>query len=1042
MQNTGKTQSKQTLGQKKANVQPGKKQPLQTRQLPAQTAPAPDEKYRRLFEMAQDGILLLDAGTGVISDANPAIEEMLGYSPAELIGKKLWETVPFKEVSANAAAFLKLHKKGYFRYENLLLEAKDGRRCNVDFVSNVYQAGSQKVIQCNLRDITERRQAENTLAESMLRYQDLFDNAGLGIFQTGADGRIMAVNPEFARLLGYQSPEELLSLVGDAADVFADPQRRAEIIRLKAENPDMFRFENLYRRKDGSTFFGSLTLRQVTGPDGQALFEGLVEDTTQRKQAEENVKLSEARYRSLVETQTDVISRSDLHGNLVFVNDSYCRTFGVRREQALGKHFKSTVFPEDLKVVYEMMEAIKRPPYRKYIEIRNETQEGVRWFDWDNSAVRDEQGAIIEFQGVGRDITERKQAEEALGKSEEKFRKAFVISPDSININRLQDGMYIAINNGFTQIMGYTEADCIGKTSAELNIWVDPEDRKRLIDGLLKNGEVINLEARFCAKNGDIKYGLMSASVLELNNIPHILSITRDITERKQAEEALRLRMEQLLALNQASQVVTTSLDLDRVLTEVMSLAGKAVGSDYTSVVLVDEAGTIGRSVENVPGALAIEKRARKSGFTKWVLRKCRAAVVDEIGEDGVVSPRVGAGAPRTANPHLVAQGIKSFAGLPLIVEGRTVGVLYLHSLRPGTFHEQLPLLTNFANQAAVAIEKARLYAEVQKELVERKRAEDALEKAERTYRLAITQAGIVPYQRYYQGEKFTILGEGFKSLTGYNPEEMTTQLFNSRLREIESFGEYKNLSREERSRLARKGEVKEWAEDYLFERKDGKKIWLAHHSLPLYGDNGDVIGSLGILTDITERKQVEEALRESESLLRESQVSAGLGSYALDIPSGLWKSSDMLDQVFGIDEGYQHTVDGWVALIHPDDRTMMVDYFNKEVLGQGRPFNKEYRIIRPDNHAERWVHGLGRLEFDARRQPVKMHGTIQDITERKQAQVALADERNLLRSLIDNAPDFIYVNRYRGPERTGKPGQRTSGRKVDAGRVAGQDRL
>ncbi len=147
-----------------------------------------------------------------------------------------------------------------------------------------------------------------------------------------------------------------------------------------------------------------------------------------------------------------------------------------------------------------------------------------------------------------RVLSYRAKAEvtEALRASEEKFRKAFILSPDSININRLSDGMYVSINNGFTKIMGYTPDQVIGKTSLELNIWVDPQDRKMLVDGLKKKGEVENLEARFCASNGDIKYGLMSASILELNGIPHIISITRDITGRKQAEDELRESEENL----------------------------------------------------------------------------------------------------------------------------------------------------------------------------------------------------------------------------------------------------------------------------------------------------------------------------------------------------------------------------------------------------------------------------------------------------------------------------------------------------------------
>ena len=124
----------------------------------------------------------------------------------------------------------------------------------------------------------------------------------------------------------------------------------------------------------------------------------------------------------------------------------------------------------------------------------------------------------------------------ALQLSEEKFRKAFYLTPDSMNINRLKDGVYVSINPGFSQITGYTEADVIGKSSVDLNIWVDPADRLRLVEGLRKQGSITGLEAQFRKKSGELAYGLMSAAVIQLGNVDHILSITRDITERKHLE--------------------------------------------------------------------------------------------------------------------------------------------------------------------------------------------------------------------------------------------------------------------------------------------------------------------------------------------------------------------------------------------------------------------------------------------------------------------------------------------------------------------------
>jgi diguanylate cyclase (GGDEF)-like protein/PAS domain S-box-containing protein len=135
-------------------------------------------RYRRLFETAQDGILILDAETGAITDVNPFLINLLGYSREEFIKKKLWEVGAFKDIEASKDAFQALQKNEYIQYKDLPLRAKDGRLILVEFASNVYLAGGEKVIQCNIRDITERKQVQDALlkSEALLREQSVRDH--------------------------------------------------------------------------------------------------------------------------------------------------------------------------------------------------------------------------------------------------------------------------------------------------------------------------------------------------------------------------------------------------------------------------------------------------------------------------------------------------------------------------------------------------------------------------------------------------------------------------------------------------------------------------------------------------------------------------------------------------------------------------------------------------------------------------------------------------------------------------------------------------
>ena len=212
-----------------------------------------------------------------------------------------------------------------------------------------------------------------------------------------------------------------------------------------------------------------------------------------------------------------------------------------------------------------------------------------------------------------------------------------------------------------------------------------------------------------------------------------------------------------------------------------------------------------------------------------------------------------------------------------------------------------------------------------------------------------------------------------------------------------------------EQHRRAMEGETISFNED-CYQREDGSERWVRRMVRPWLTGHGKVGGIVVLSEDITATKEAERALRESEESLREAQRIAEVGSYVLDLVSGTWTSSQVLDEILGIDALYGRTLEGWRALVHDDDSTMMASLLVNEVLGRAMDFRKEYRIVRSNDRAVRWVQSLGKLESDAQGRPIALRGTIQDITKRKQAELSLRESRELLQLFIEHAPAAIAM--------------------------------
>jgi PAS domain S-box-containing protein len=252
-----------------------------------------EARYRRLFESAKDGILILDAETARITDANPFIAELLDYSHEELMGKELWQIGVFEDVEASKAAARELQEKRYIRYEDLPLETKAGRRINVQFVSNVYSEGDRPVIQCNIRDISDRKQAEARLREEERRFRTLVEQVrDYAIFMTDTQGRATSWNEGVRRVLGFGEAEwigrDIVPLIFTPEDV-QDGVGQREFDQ--ATDSGTAGDDRWMMKKDGTRFFALGKVTALRDEAGRLLgFTKVMRDQTERKKIEDRLR--------------------------------------------------------------------------------------------------------------------------------------------------------------------------------------------------------------------------------------------------------------------------------------------------------------------------------------------------------------------------------------------------------------------------------------------------------------------------------------------------------------------------------------------------------------------------------------------------------------------------------------------------------------------------------------------------------------------------------------------------------------------------------
>jgi PAS domain S-box-containing protein len=378
------------------------------------------------------------------------------------------------------------------------------------------------------------------LRESEEKYRNLFDNALEGIYQSTLEGRFISVNKAFVRLFGYESPEQVISTVTDIGRQFYEnPADRKRVVSIFRDEGIVKNFECRMRRKDGSIFWAYIDGRLSKTPDGTPCLEGFIVDITERKQAEEALKKSEEKYRSIIDNAAEGIYQSSPQGQFITANPAYARMLGYNSVGELMKtvtDIASQLYVDPGKHA-ELIHLITEHGSVSDFQLQLNRKDGnVIWASMNTRAVKDEGGNLLCLEGMVMDITMHKQAEDALCNSEKRYRRLFEAANDGIMIIDADTGRVVDVNPCLLQLLGCSHDAICGIHIWALSVFKDVAASEEAFRSLQENEHIHYDDLPLETMDGkSIEVEFVSAVFL-VDHSKVIQCNIRDITARKRAE--------------------------------------------------------------------------------------------------------------------------------------------------------------------------------------------------------------------------------------------------------------------------------------------------------------------------------------------------------------------------------------------------------------------------------------------------------------------------------------------------------------------------
>lgn len=667
------------------------------------------------------------------------------------------------------------------------------------------------------------------------------------------------------------------------------------------------------------------------------------QELAERKQMEEVLRESKERYKFLLDNSKEIILILDKEGEILFANRKALTSFGYSEEEIIGKSITHFITKDSIeKALYALkQEFLGHPQPEMEVQVRTKAGE-IRYLKVaEGSTPVHEKGKLIGVMINAQDITERKQAEKALRESEAKYRVLVEASNDGI-ISIDERGRIISWNKAAEQMFGYQRHEVLGKPvtmlmpeeyrerhrKAVMRFMEKPRKLRRTleVEALKKNGERFPIELSFSAHKSD--------------RTLTFVAIVRDIAEKKKKEEQIKFERKQLLSIFE-------SID--------------------QPIYVVDP-----KTYE-----ILYVNRALKRTFGKDIIgKKCYATF------------------QRLNKPCEFCTNDKIF--------GENIGKTYIwdfQNLVNKRWYRCIDRAIKWPDGRDVRYEMAI-------DITERKQAEEALRESEERFRFMAETTGDVLYRLRYDTMTFDYLSPAISKLTGYSADEINKIGFATLLEQVVVL-EAPNVSLKELAQRRIQRKTGEWRADYKLRTKSGEFKWISDHSLPWKDDSGRVIGSVGILQDITERKRMEEALRISEEHLRGIFNAAVDIIFAKDKYGRYTQANPAFTRIFK--KPLAQIIGKTDFDIFSEEEARQITNIDQCVFASGETIEVENMITAGDGK----VHTFHVIKVPLRGddgQIVGLCGIARDVTELKQINKALSESEKRFRLLTESALTGVYL--------------------------------